>query len=473
MSNGQTPDFIPAAPQQQQAAPDFIPAAPPPLAPKPKTPPGAPQQTMSAAPPLFSKAGLKEKGYQALDYATRALPALGGVVGGIVGAPEGGPAGALAGATLGGAAGKEAEQGARWMIFGEAPPASVKKELKTVATAAAEQGLGEATGQFGGSMLGKLLAPADRTAMMSYATTGGKFSDELKTALPDIDKAAQSAGTTVKTVGEWQPLLQKAIDNNTDELNAALAPTANQQVMPVQVANAIKAKMKTGSAAEDVAYNNVLKQRALDYEMTRPGTQPWTYGTLNKKRIDLQQNPAEYQAGNLIQKAKANANKAADLAAEDEIKTMLYNLADTNVGKPAGYFANMQKRTSAMLTLKKATEDHVDQLVAASTKRAGAPWQSKIPVRIRTWGTGLPRPAAGVTLSPDELKLANQQMRKAMRADTTVFGVKAGDAQRWLADKASSRAGKAVLSLPVRSVFVDKPKKPPQQANQPQMGGTQ
>jgi len=382
------------------------------------------------------------------DFITKNLDTAGGVVGGGIGTLAGGPWGGVFGAGLGGATGRSLTQ-----LINTAqgkPMASSTDAAKDIALGGGEQGLME-LGGLGISKLGNLLKPTGREAFLAYATRSGELGPEIKTVLPDLDKMASRVGKP-KNVEEFGKLVHATERELNQEFNAALFPIAQQPTVAHSVAQSIRAQITPNMAKteEGRAMSRYLTKRALEFDR---GT--WTIGELNRERelITKRLNAwHEALSNGQVTAAKAHANIAADTAAEQGLKDLLYNAADQSGVKPPGYFKALKQRQSALISLSGSTEKAGEKLTKASLERQGAPLSEKIHIRSYLHPqSGVPGGVAGVSPSAftDPLKQANKAIAKGFPSGARSVS----NAARKVAAKATSIPD--VNALPLRALFAD------------------
>lgn len=375
--------------------------------------PALPQGTVSKPP--TGVAGVKARGYEAAtgfaDWIKRNFPTIGGTLGGVVGL-TGGPLGSIAGASLGGSAGKAVEQ---IVGFSEGKPQTTNLgAVSDIALGGLEQGLYEAGGA-SIAKLGKAISPASRASLLAYGARAGELGPKLERLLPDLDKViAQSGGQAPKNIAQLEGLAKATERNLNTEFSIALQPVAGQQILPMTVSKAIRDKItpnlaKTPQGRATEAY---LKRRALDFE-----SQTWTIQQLNAERELITKRLRAWHnavASGQVAQARVESNIAADTAAEQALKDLIYDAADRSGAKPPGYFRELKQRQSDLITLMDSIDKNKERLAKATMEREGGPLTEKIHVR------GYAHPMSGTPggvlgLSPSMFSNPAKQSSKAIQ----------------------------------------------------------
>jgi hypothetical protein len=211
--------------------------------------------------------------------------------------------------------------------------------------------------------------------------------------------------------------------------------------------------------AEGRAMQSYLQRRALEFD-----TGNWTIGSLNKERELITKRLKAYHhavsTGQAAQ-ARVHANIAADTAAEQGLKDLLYTAADRSGMKPPGYFQALKKKQSELISLMDKVSAAKEKLTKVSTERAGAPLSEKIHLRGYLHpASGAPGGVAGITPSmfKDPLKQADKAISKGFPSGAK----KAVRGARSVAGAAISNPH--VDALPIRALFGDYSE--PQEAQQ-------
>jgi hypothetical protein len=385
------------------------------------------------------------------------LDAAGGITGGLLGA-SGGPPGAIAGSALGGGAGRALTQLIH--TFMGKPMASSADAAKDIGMGAAVQGVSEGFGQAIGGV-SRIMKPASREALLAYGTRSGEMGPEIKGLLPDLDKVASRVGSpkSASGVADMEQLVHATERSLNQEFNTALFPIAQQPVVAHSVGQAIRGEItpnmvKTVDGRKMAAY---LRRRATEFEQ---GT--WTIAELNKEReLITKRLTAYHKAIPTAQSAseKIHANIAADTAAEDSLKDLLYSAADQSGIKPPGYFKALKQKQSQLITFQDSIKAAKKDLTKASMERQGAPLSEK--VHLRTYlhpKSGTPGGVAGLSPSAftDPLERSSERIAKAFPkgAQATKRALRTGAA------KVTSVP--AVNALPLRAVMGDYSEEAPQ-----------
>jgi hypothetical protein len=390
--------------------------------------------------------GIPEKAVSAVK---NNLPAVGGVVGGTVGGMAGGPPGAVVGATVGGAAGRAAQQ------IVEAGNGKVQPSATAAAEDIAGEGIKQGAYEVGGQVigwLGKLLKPTARASKLGYAGNLSASKETIESLIPELEATIKTTGLKPKTVGDLEGTVQHTLSRLENEYGTALGPISSNQIVPIQVSNAIRAKItpQMAQTAEGKAMEASLKKRALEYE------KPWTIGQLDGQRSDLAKKLTAYRnaaPSDATAMIKLNAEKAADKAANDALNDILYPMADRAANKPNGYFQTLKGKQSLLIEAKNEIVARKNELAAQANQRAGAPMIEK----IHTHGYTHPTSGhMGATGSINPSKLIDPQ-KSADAAVSSAFPDTAGKVLQTVRKGAAIpfSAPGGVNTLPLRYLFGD------------------
>lgn len=415
---------------------------------------------IEAMPPLFSVRGMKSRGQElkskaeelgakTRDIAYRSLPAIGGTVGGVLGA-TGGPITAVGGAVLGGGAGKAAQQLVDY-TQGKGPKTS-GEAAKQIGTEGLEQGAMEAGGA-GIAKVAKMIIPTSRAARIAYGAKAGEIGESFEKLIPEFDKTIAQSGTKgVKSIGDLERIVQETDARLEQEYGMALGPVAQQKVFPQDVADAIRTLKKEGNTAAEQSYNKIIEKRAREYE------KPWKISGLESNRKDLNKGMKAYfkaAPSDKATKVALDAEEAADREANLALNDMLYSRADTLAGKPKGYFADLKRKQSGLITLQNAVEKNKQALTKASLEESGAPLGERIHQKAYLHPNLKPGGAIGVT--PGVLSTPLEKANTAIQKGFPSTSRKVVNAARTAMGKPLSNA--QIDALPIRYLFLPEPEK--------------
>ncbi len=393
--------------------------------------------------------------HRAAEKIEENIPAITGTVGGLLGI-EGGLPGVLFGAALGGAAGRAAQQ-LHDTSQGNPQPSS-SAAAWDLAKAGGEQAAYELAGM-GMARIGRFIKPVSRAARLSYGGGAEMGERELERLAPEFDKTIeQLGGGRVRTVGDFEKVVDATERRLNTEYALALHPIAGRKVVPTAVADAIRSKITPNmmKTPEGRAMARYLQQKATQFE------QEWSVQELNLERETISKRLRGYHSAapsSAAAKGKLDAAVMADSAAEDALKEMLYDAADRSADKPSGYFRELKRKQSLLIDLADDVEAHKRDLLQASAKQKGTPLTEKV------FTHGYTHPAsthAGMTaaINPakfrDPLKAANRSVAKAFPSPAGKVVAGARQATGWTLE--------TMRALPVRYLFLSTPP-PPEEEN--------
>ena len=225
--------------------------------------------------------------------------------------------------------------------------------------------------------------------------------------------------------------------------NGKSVPLSGAQANVVPVADDIKTLIAKhpSNLQMNKSFIAAIKRRATSY------SSPKTYGWLTDRRIVLNDELNKFYA---LPEADKHAYLAAhpefeiDKAEADAIRDLVYPQMDKAAGKPAGYFADLQKKRGALITLEKSASKNIEKLTEKAKTAKGAP----ITDRVNAYGTssgrvGLSTKAASLLHAPNPLAKADKQVARAFLHTP---GTKTGQLL-------GTPVGKEILALPLRLLF--------------------
>ena len=346
-------------------------------------------------PPPTGMAAVKSFGYTQADKLKNLIldnaDMLTGAVGGGLGAP-GGPITAVGGATLGGMAGRALQQ-----LYGASkgkPQPSSGEAALDIGAGGLQQGAAEAGGALLGK-LGKLIKPATKAESLSFAlgSERGAVADIpklIEKVIPDLNKTVKTGSRNMRTVGDLQKVVAVTKRRLDTEFNIALQPIAEQEMVPISVSDAIRAKITPAMSKtpEGRATENYLRKKATQFET------PWTMQELNDERMRVTARLDAYHgAAPSGQSAmvRIDASKAADQATESALKDLVYDAADRSPmsTKPTGYFRELKQKHGALIALQDQVKKQIEHLSNVGAARRGAPLREKMHI------AGYAHPATG------------------------------------------------------------------------------
>lgn len=401
-----------------------------------------PDSGVSISGPPKGTAALKSEINTGLDRARKKiveyLPTIGATVGAIAAAPSG--PGAVAGAAVGGAAGKALQQ-----IEGASRGKGEKSSSDAAGAIVLEggiQGLFE-LGGLGLAKVAKMIAPTERAGLLAYGAKSGELGEKaFEKLIPEFDKTLAVQGSRgAKTVGEFEKVVTSTQARLGNEYGLAMQPIRGQKIIPIDVANAIRAMKRTPKTAEDVAFNRVLDRRALEFEK-----QAWTIGELDERRSILaKRNLAgkERQSiSSVMADTKLDGEIAADKAANKALNDTIYPALDRANGKPAGYFADLQSKQRTLYTLRDSVQKAKRTLTKGQLEQSGAPLSEKVHLRAYEHPQSL-KPGGVIGVSPS---MFSNPMKRADKAIARGFPS---------STRKVINAGRKALSTPISNATLD------------------
>ncbi len=343
------------------------------------------QVTVSAAPAKWSLPWLKSEALTLRDKAVNALPAVGGAVGGLIGGAAGsesGP-GAIIPATAGAAAGGGLGEDVRQFMTEHFHPEDKKMTAKEAA-----KGIGKQAGLQGASellpgLVAKVFRPASAIEKLSFVGNLGPRED-IAPALSELQQTEKMAGNQVKTVGDYLNVIDQTKNRIGTEVGASLkipvqtkvgkVPLGAMEADTTQVSDALT-NLATKHPSEVQMNPQKLtrfKARALDYQKNQR-SYAWLFDrrqVLNEELNRFYSLPTDGEKSTYL---NLHPDFEADKAEADAIRDVIYPQMDKAAGKPAGYYADLQRKYGAITRVGNATQKNVEKLAAKGKVQRGAP----------------------------------------------------------------------------------------------------
>lgn len=286
-------------------------------------------------------------------------------------------------------------------------------------------------------------APAKASAGKRLAKTAAaidagpeQFAD-LKTAMPKIVEAAKKSG--LESVGELGETVSKAHGQVEQQFNQALAPVANLEYVPREIAQRIRGLITPDMAktAEGRMMAKEIEIAARDYE------KPWTIRELNAKRMTENENLRQFYGKDTRGQAASKLQTDISKAVADGSRDIVYDqISRANPGLDA---RALKIKQGALWALDDYI-NHPKRGVIADLEAQQA--QVRGANRLENVRAGV---SVGKTLVPHGYlsglmeALSPHDPRAAANAKvSSVFGAKL--------TRAAARARLAALSLPVAAI---------------------
>jgi hypothetical protein len=207
--------------------------------------------------------------------------------------------------------------------------------------------------------------------------TEGKAMDfprEFTTALLELDKTPPKVPFDKMTVADLNGHVQDTFTRLEQDFNSRLAPIANQlaPAQSAEVASPVAAELRSRKIAQpvtpkDIAKNNALEARALQFD------RPLTYGQLNEQRMLARDRIGDFHKkfpSTQGSQMGSNINILMDTVTERATRDMVYDALDrTYAGKvPPDYFRNLKRTESALYNIKDQLSGRTKELSNQSAK---------------------------------------------------------------------------------------------------------
>lgn len=254
----------------------------------------------------------------------------------------------------------------------------------------------------------------ERTRLAKTATAINAGADEagqLRTAMPDIVKQAQSGG--IETVGEFRDTVQQASKAIDQEFNQHLTPIANKPYIPAEISRRIKNLITPDMAqtAEGREQIKEINRRAREFE------KPWTINQINAKRVTENATLNSFYKKDSQGQAAAKLDTDISKAVRDGSADVVYDqMAQNNPQLPSNYWAQLKQKQSAMWGLRDHLTEQIKSLDAAQLQHEGKGPAGRMKVHAYASAQSVPHgyiSGVGDALSAGPEKVANKTIKGA------------------------------------------------------------
>lgn len=403
---------------------------------------------ISAQPSMWSIPGLKSRAYALRNSAVDQLPGVGGIVGGLIGSGAG-PGGTIVGAAAGGGLGEDARQALEEHLY----PNEKKMTPRQAVTGMAKQAAIQAGSELIPRIVGNIVRPATAVEKLSYVGKLGAGED-VAPAMEELTRTERMPGNQIKTVGDYLGVLDQTKKRIGTEVSAALkTPVKTQEGKPLgsleadttsisdRIANL--ASKHLSEKETNPTKLTMFKNRALSYQ-TKPHTFEWLFDRRQVLNDELNRFYSLSTPGEKATYLNQHPDFEADKAEADAIRDLVYPQMDKAAGKPAGYYAGLQKKYGSLIGVENATKRNVEKLAASGRVERGAPITERVSGSSYISGEG--RPGISLHRLHNVLSKPNP-IGKLDSAAKSAFGhsipTKVGAA-------IGSDAGVGIMSAPIR-----------------------
>jgi hypothetical protein len=407
---------------------------------------------MRAAPPLWSKAGLKQLGYDAMAKVLTALPSIGGIGGAWGGGAMGAGAGTMAlpgvgtvsgeatgqvvGSALGGGTGEAARQGIEHLLgWDEGEYANAGQRWKDIGLETAYNSLSELVGRgvgkalTGGTAAGKAERQAAKLAFAGGLEHGANAlgPSDLSVILPDLITLEKKFPVRPKTgTADLANLIGQLRKNVGAQVDDAYLQTINQggTQVPLGMAQANTANIanRVNSLLNDLKVNPDINAPAIrEVEQVKLlAAKPRTYAQLADWRIRINDEIRSfYEMNPGVKRVAMNNNPelAAKKEVADAIRDITYPEMDLASGHPKGTTAALQKKRGIAMDLERQVLDHRNRLLSKTAIAKGESPLKRGNFSMYVTGSGRPGGAMhkvkSIISAPDVLSDADKRAASA------------------------------------------------------------
>ena len=219
-----------------------------------------------------------------------------------------------------------------------------------------------------------MFRPASAVEKLSFAGNLGPRED-IAPALSELQKTEKMAGNQVKTVGDYLNVIDQTKNRIGTEVSSSLRIPVQTKVgkMPLGAMEADTTQVSdalTNLAAKhpsEVQMNPAklqrFKARALDYQKNQR-SYAWLFDRRQVLNEELNRFYALPTDGEKATYLFQHPEFEADKAEADAIRDVIYPQMDKAAGKPAGYYADLQRKYGAITRVGNATQKNVEKLAA-------------------------------------------------------------------------------------------------------------
>lgn len=272
--------------------------------------------------------------------------------------------------------------------------------------------------------LGKAGERARLAKTATAINAGADEAGQLRTAMPDIVKQAQSGG--IETVGEFKDTVQQASRAIDQEFNQHLAPIANKPYIPAEIARRIRNLITPDMAqtAEGREQIKEINRRAKEFE------KPWTINQINAKRMTENDNLNSFYKKDSQGQAAAKLDTDISKAVRDGSADVVYDqMAQNNPQLPSNYWAQLKQKQGAMWGLRDHLTEQIKSLDAAQLQHEGKGPAGRMKVHAYASAHSVPHgyiSGVGEALSAGPEKTANKTIKGAFNRSLTSKAARLG-----------------------------------------------
>lgn len=202
------------------------------------------------------------------------------------------------------------------------------------------------------------------------------FGESIKTALPELEKAAQTTGVPT-SVKDMKNVLRTADQNLNTEYNLRLQPIRGQKVVPIPISDDIKLaadKFDPASPVEKPIRDRLLK-RASEFEQEK------SLGQLDQQRMNANARNRSFErasASGQTAQLRTQADAIADKIIADGARDIVYDAMDKfhNANLPPGVqpfdFRALKGKQAALFDLMDQTNKEANSLANQSLVKKGS-----------------------------------------------------------------------------------------------------
>lgn len=171
----------------------------------------------------------------------------------------------------------------------------------------------------------------------------------FKTALPDLLQTQKLTGNPTDSPQKLAQLIKDTGARTQTEYGMAMRPIANQQVVPIQISDALKSAAvdyHTGRAADEQMAKS-LESAATEFE------KPYTYSQLDQVRMNARRRINSVLSKKPSQQSvdiRTDPETAIESIVNDGAKDTIYDALEAHHGAP-DYFRQLKQRQAAMFDL--------------------------------------------------------------------------------------------------------------------------
>jgi hypothetical protein len=254
------------------------------------------------------------------------------------------------------------------------------------------------------------------TAAASSKEAAGDAYQAIVPTITDLSRAIEAAPKTERTVQGFLDLVNNAKTAMNDASNEAMSSIALYRTQPLEISRRLRALITPNMehTAAGRAERDAINRAATEFESQ------WSFAALDAERVATRARLNAFRSKESVAQytaRRASRSLAIDDVIEKGLRDVIYPEMDVAAGRPAGYFADLKGRQSALITLESLLHKRIKALSGAQAVSEVAPRLSSENLSVSLHPGSAPRGGLyglrNVIAPPREYKTASKYVEKA------------------------------------------------------------